>query len=63
MTLEQFHNGLRILRSIDAHEIGNPDWWPAFQRDPYGFFVRCADETADVIWAAMVKRGATRRAA
>lgn len=63
MTQGEFHNGLRLLRSIDASELGNPEWWIKFRDDPYGFFVRCADEDADTIWAAMVKRGAVKEAA
>lgn len=63
MTQDEFHNGLRILRSIDAHEVGNPEWYGQIQEDPYHFFIKCSDEIADAIWAAMVKRGATGRAA
>lgn len=59
MTFAQFHNALRILRSIDAHELGDPDWWPQFREDPYGFLIltREGDE-GGAIWRAMVKRGA-----
>ena len=58
MTFNEFHNGLRLLRSIDAHEIGNPSWWGAFREDPYRFFILCNDQQAAAIWNAMVKRGA-----
>lgn len=61
MTFEEFHNGLRLLNSIDASELGDPEWWPDFQRDPYRFMVRCSDEDADVIWRAMKKRGAVKQ--
>lgn len=67
MTLEQFHNGLRLLRSIDLHELqavglwgvderNAPDRWAKFRDQPYDFFICCDDETADKIWAAMEKR-------
>ncbi len=60
MTFDEFHNGLRLLRSIDAHEVGDPHWYGEFQSAPYTFFIRCNDETAQIIWAAMVKRGAVK---
>lgn len=56
MTKDEFHNGLRLLRSIDSHEIGNPDWWPQFRDAPYEFFIRTSDENAALIWAAMEER-------
>lgn len=60
MTLPQFHNGLRILRSIDAWELGDPTWWPQFRDEPYMFLIRADDEIASQIWQVMVNRGATR---
>lgn len=60
MTFSEFHNGLRLLRSIDAHEIGNPVWWRVFRDDPYKFFILCNDRQAQTIWNAMVKRGAVQ---
>lgn len=60
MTFAEFHNGLRLLNSIDAHELGNPDWWPTFRKDPYLFLICAGDERADIIWAAMETRGATK---
>jgi hypothetical protein len=56
MTLNDFHNGLRLLRSIDSYEVGDPLWYTAFRHDPFEFFIRCDDETAAKIWAAMEKR-------
>jgi hypothetical protein len=56
MTLEQFHNGIRLLYSIDAHELGNPSWWEKFRDDPPQFFIRCDDERAAHIFAVMKKR-------
>ena len=58
MTRDQFTNGLRILRSTDSHELGDPDWWPHFAQHPYDFLMRCDDERATIIWRAMVNRGA-----
>lgn len=60
MTFSEFHNGLRILRAIDAHELNNPPWYEEFARDPYRFLITCGDETAERIWHVMIKRGAVR---
>jgi hypothetical protein len=76
MKLAEFHNGLRLLRSIDLHElkavglwqdaksnqvprsIGFNAWykWETFRENPHEFLIRCDDETAAKIWAAMEKR-------
>lgn len=60
MTFDEFHNGLRLLHSIDASELGNPDWWPDFTANPPAFLIHCSDENADLIWVAMEKRGAVK---
>jgi hypothetical protein len=57
ITLAEFHNGLRILRSIDSYELGDPEWWPAFRDNPYLFFVCTRDEIQERIWTVMLKRG------
>lgn len=53
-----FHNLLRVMLGIDHHEVSfmSGDVYTAFARDPYRFFIRCDDETADKIWAAVEKR-------
>ena len=59
MTLREFHNGLRLLRSIDFHEIEyamTREQWPSFRADPYKFFIICDDDTAAAIWAVMEAR-------
>lgn len=58
MTQAEFHNGLRILGSLDRGELKflSGLHWISFARDPYRFFIHCDDETADQIWAAMEKR-------
>ena len=59
MTLREFHNGLRLLRSIDRHEINmvmSPEDWFAFRNHPYDFFIRCDDAKAEAIWAVMEAR-------
>jgi len=58
MTLDQLTNGLRILHSIDAYELGDPAWWPEFRDNPSRFLMRCSDERAKTIWEVMVARGA-----
>lgn len=60
MTIDQFHNGLRVLRSIDSWELGDPKLWPEFRDSPYLFFIRSDEERAAKIWGAMVKRGAAQ---
>jgi len=56
MTRDQFHNALRIIRSIDSHELGDPPWWEKFRDSPIEFFIRCDDESADKIWNVILKR-------
>lgn len=61
MTLADFHNGLRILTSIDRDEIEaagalltDPEWI-AF-RNPYRFFIHTDDKTRAIIWKVMTER-------
>jgi hypothetical protein len=65
MSKTEFHNALRILHSIDLHELQtvglwlNPDniaSWVKFQDNPYLFFIRADDETSDKIWQVVVAR-------
>jgi hypothetical protein len=56
MTRDQFHNALRIMRSIDSYELDNPSWWEKFRDSPIEFFIRCDDESADKIWNVIQKR-------
>lgn len=56
MTMAEFHNGLRILRSIDSWELGDPEWWPRFRDDPYRFFMRADNDTCMMIWSVVMKR-------
>lgn len=58
MTLAEFHNGLRVIRSLDHHEVEflNKRQWTEFSSDPSTFLIRCDDATADRIWGAMAKR-------
>ena len=61
MTFGEFHNGLRLLRSIDSHELDDPPWWKEFRDNPYYFFIRCSDESAQRIWKVMLQRGAVTK--
>jgi len=58
MTLREFHNGLRVLASIDRHEVPflSVAHWERFRGDPYRFFIRADDPTADAIWAVIIRR-------
>ena len=59
MTLREFHNGLRLLRSIDWREVEHAmdlETYKRFANSPYEFFIRCDDDTAEAIWAVMEAR-------
>lgn len=67
MRFREFHNGLRILRSIDMYELieaGVMDdssamrdlVWSRFRLDPYTFFIGADDDTAAKIWTIIEKR-------
>jgi hypothetical protein len=52
-----FHNGLRILRSIDEQELaGSGVNWPSFRDDPVEYFIRCGDDEAAAIWRVIEGR-------
>lgn len=63
-----FHNNLRILLSIDRHELEDVGIclttadWDRFQAAPFRFFIRCDDPTADRIWAVIESRQPSRAA-
>ena len=58
MTLEEFHNGLRILMNLDFDDLvkagafheWQADAWQNFRRDPFRSFIRADEETVDIIW-------------
>ena len=57
--LRAFSNALRILHSLDFHEIeatGFGGNWTAFRDDPARYFLRASDADAAAIWAAIKKR-------
>ena len=64
MKYGEFHNALRILRSIDRDELVNagilPDndhnAWGAFRRDPYGWFIRAPETKSLKLWELIQKR-------
>lgn len=64
MTMREFHNALRVLLSIDMHELehagairhGDRNPWGTFRRDPYRFFVRAADTTVERLWTIIERR-------
>jgi hypothetical protein len=71
--LRDFLNRLRILRSIDGHELltagvvspndalGHGDRLTRFMADPYLFFMRCDDETAMALWLLLNSRSTPSR--
>lgn len=66
MTFEEFHNALRIMRSIDLHELQAVGLWTddvklghqwiQFRNDPYNFFTRADEDTARKIWQVIENR-------
>ena len=54
----RFLNRLRILRSIDQHEVPELDdtQWRHFRDKPPEFVIRCGDAAAEHIWEALRKR-------
>jgi sulfur transfer complex TusBCD TusB component (DsrH family) len=62
--LRRFHNRLRVLTSIDMHElvaagvIAHADWnaWGTFRRDPFRWFIRADDAKARAVFAIIRKR-------
>lgn len=71
MTFDEFHNGLRILESIDRHELvvagvfedEADEEWAAFLKSPHRWMIEASDEQATKLWALMVGRGAIKREA
>jgi hypothetical protein len=53
-----FHNALRILRSLDYHEVSflSEEEWESFRDNPYKFFTSTSDSNASLIWAAIQRR-------
>jgi len=56
ITLNEFTNALKVLRSIDADELGHPVWWPRFRDSPYEFFLRAPDDIRIWIWSVLQMR-------
>lgn len=64
MTFAEFHNALRILMSIDRHELEaagvikarDHNAWGEFRRDPFRWFIRADDADAPKIWAIIERR-------
>lgn len=56
MTRNEFRNALNFIRFINKDELGSPDWWPYFRDNPIGYFLRCDDANAAIIWAVVEKQ-------
>lgn len=58
--LAKFLNALRILHSLDRHELPQfakqPSLWLTFRDAPHRYLMRCSDEHAAEIWAAIEAR-------
>ncbi len=63
---DQFHNALRILTSLDKHELieagvidhseSDHSKWIAFRDDPFRWFIRADDESATKLWGLIERR-------
>jgi hypothetical protein len=64
--MDAFHNKLRIMLGIDAHEFAlaglTMEQWRRFDADPYRFFIRADDRTAAAIWSIIQARSSKRAA-
>lgn len=64
MTFREFHNALRIMISIDSHDLvqaglikhDDVNAWGTFHRDPYRWFIRASDKNARKLWAIIEER-------
>lgn len=65
--LDDFHNRLRIMIGIDAHEFVaaglTREQWQSFDTNPYRFFIRADVRTAQAIWSILEARTSKRVAA
>jgi hypothetical protein len=69
MTQAEFENALRILSSIDRHElvaagvIAEKDGgaWASFRADPYRWRLRADDDAAGRLWRLIESRQRHRR--
>ena len=54
----QFHNQIRILYSLDFHDLlgVDLDFWIAFRDNPAKTLLTCSDKHADIVWRAVEKR-------
>lgn len=62
MQFAEFHNALRIMHSIDLHEIHdagiemNAADWSAFQVSPARWLIRASDNDAEKLWTIIERR-------
>jgi hypothetical protein len=65
MTLKEFTNALRILRSIDEYELAHLNWprnkRDTFFDDPVRFLLVVDDDTADHLWEVVAARQPARK--
>jgi hypothetical protein len=68
-TLHDFHNRLRVLTSIDMHELvdagvierGDVTEWGRFTRDPFRWLIRADDASAEKLWTIIEKRAGAKQ--
>ena len=64
MSIDEFHNALRILLNIDMFELedagviatDDKQAWHEFRDNPFRWFIYVEDAKADRLWEIMEKR-------
>lgn len=70
MDLWEFHNRLRVLRSIDMGELeeagviarGDFEAWKKFDKDPFEWFIRAGDQQLEKLWVVVEQRATGKMA-
>lgn len=67
--LAEFHNALRILLNLDFRDLvqagilqpHDDARWEQFQHDPFRYFIRAGDATAERLWGLIASRQPCKR--
>lgn len=58
----RFHNNLRVMASIDRHELADAGLilddaeWSRFASNPWAWLIRAGDEDMQVVWSIIQAR-------
>lgn len=56
IAFRRFVNALKILRSLDEHEVPELQSWETFRDAPYLYFLHASDKDQAIIWRAINAR-------